>query len=100
MRGRIPCVTESVHCVTTPGEVIDAVVTEYGITINPRRKDLLDACAATGGLPIIPMEELAFRAKKFSGSPDPVETEDRIVAVVEWRDGTVIDTVRQLRAGS
>jgi len=100
MRGRIPCVTESVHCVTTPGEVIDAVVTEYGITINPRRKDLLDACAAAGGLPMIPMEELAFRAKKFSGSPDPVETEDRIVAVVEWRDGTVIDTVRQLRAGS
>ena len=35
LRGRIPCVTDRVYSVTTPGEVIDAIVTEYGITINP-----------------------------------------------------------------
>lgn len=96
LRGRIPCVTGRVHSVTTPGEVIDAVVTEYGITINPRRKDLLDACSLVRGLPFISMEELSARAKKLCGDADPVETRERIVAVVEWRDGTVIDVIRQL----
>ncbi|MDL2297656.1 citrate lyase subunit alpha [Synergistaceae bacterium OttesenSCG-928-D05] len=97
LRGRIPCVTDSVYSVTTPGEVIDAIVTEYGITINPRRKDLLDACAEVKGLPLVSMEELSARAKKMSGPTDPVETEDRIIGVIEWRDGTVIDTVKQLK---
>jgi len=96
LRGRIPCVTEKVYNITTPGEVIDAIVTEYGITINPRRKDLLDACAQVKGLPVIPMDELAARARKMSGPTDPVSTTDRIIGVVEWRDGTVIDVVRQL----
>lgn len=97
LRGRIPCVTERVHSVTTPGEVIDAIVTEYGITINPRRKDLLDAVSGIRGLPLVPMDELAARAGKMSGPTDPVAVADRIVGVIEWRDGTVIDVVRQLK---
>lgn len=97
LRGRIPCVTDRVHCATTPGEVIDAIVTEYGITINPRRKDLLDACSQIKGRRLIPMEELADRATRMSGPADPIEAEERIAAVVEWRDGTVIDTIRQLK---
>ncbi len=97
LRGRIPCVTDKVYSVTTPGEVIDAIVTEYGITINPRRKDLLDAVSEVKGLPVVPMDELAARARKMSGPTDPVATTDRIVGVVEWRDGTVIDVVRQLK---
>ena len=97
LRGRIPCVTDRVYSVTTPGEVIDAIVTEYGITINPRRKDLLDAVSEVKGLPVVPMDELAARARKMSGPTDPVATTDRIVGVVEWRDGTVIDVVRQLK---
>ncbi len=97
LRGRIPCVTDSVYNVTTPGEVVDAVVTEYGVTINPRRKDLLDAVSGVKGLPIVPMDELAARAAKMSGPTDPVKTADRIIGVVEWRDGTVIDVVRQLK---
>jgi citrate lyase subunit alpha/citrate CoA-transferase len=96
LRGRIPCVTDKVCTITTPGEVIDAVVTEYGITINPKRKDLLDAISQDKSLPVIPMEELAARAKAMSGPTDPVENTDRIVGVVEWRDGTVIDVIRQL----
>ncbi|MDD4159605.1 MAG: citrate lyase subunit alpha [Synergistaceae bacterium] len=97
LRGRIPCVTDRVYSVTTPGEVVDAIVTEYGITINPKRKDLLDACSAVKGLPVVSMDELVSRAHKMSGPTDPVETEDRIIGVVEWRDGTVIDVVRQLK---
>lgn len=99
LRGRIPCVTDRVHTITTPGEVIDAIVTEFGVTINPRRKDLIDACREAHGkdaVPLIDMEDLNKLAKKLSGPMDPVAQADRIIGVVEWRDGTVIDVVRQL----
>ncbi|MDR0654647.1 MAG: citrate lyase subunit alpha, partial [Synergistaceae bacterium] len=99
LRGRIPCVVERVHTVTTPGEVIDALVTEFGVTINPRRHDLFDAVAdfaISKQLPLVPMEELAARARAMSGPMEPIHVTDRVVAVVEWRDGTVIDVVRQL----
>ena len=33
----------------------------------------------------------------LSGVPEKPEYEDRVVALIEWRDGTVIDTVRQLK---
>lgn len=96
LRGRIPCVTESVHCITTPGEVVDALVTEYGVTLNPRRTDLLDACKAAKNIPLVSIEELIARAERLSGPMDPIRNKDRIIGVVEWRDGTVIDVVRQL----
>ena len=96
LRGRIPCVTESVHCITTPGEVVDALVTEYGVTLNPRRTDLLDACKAAKNIPLVSIEELIARAERLSGPMDPIRNQDRIIGVVEWRDGTVIDVVRQL----
>ena len=47
-------------------------------------------------MPLVPMEELVDRAKKLTGPMDPVVTEERIVGVIEWRDGTVLDVVRQL----
>jgi citrate lyase subunit alpha/citrate CoA-transferase len=100
MRKRVPCVVESVHCVTTPGETIDALATEYGVTINPRRQDLLDCVKSRGGeraaLPLVSMEELIEKALRMSGPMDLLEQEDRIVAVVEWRDGSVLDVVRQV----
>jgi citrate lyase subunit alpha/citrate CoA-transferase len=96
LRGRIPCVVESVHTVTTPGEVVDAVVTEYGVTINPRRTDLIEAAKEAGNMPLVSAEELIERARRMCGPMDPVPQTDRIVGVVEWRDGTVIDVVRQI----
>ena len=96
LRGRIPCVTDKVLTVTTPGECIDAIVTEYGITINPRRADLVEAVKSIHDVPVISMDELADKAAAMAGPMEPVETTDRIIGVVEWRDGTVIDVVRQL----
>ncbi|MDR1943759.1 MAG: citrate lyase subunit alpha [Synergistaceae bacterium] len=99
MRGRFPCVVERVHTVTTPGEVVDALVTEFGVTINPRRQDLIDACRDAKGanaVPLVPIDELAELARKMSGPMDPIPQGDRIIGVVEWRDGTVIDIVRQI----
>jgi citrate lyase subunit alpha/citrate CoA-transferase len=99
LRGRIPCVVDRVHTVTTPGEVVDAIVTEFGVTINPRRLDLLDAWddfTSSKEIPLVSIDELADRAEEMSGPMSPVRVTDRVVAVVEWRDGTVIDVVRQL----
>lgn len=94
LRGRVPCVTDKVLTVTTPGEVIDAVVTEYGIAINPRRKDLLEVCSHLKDIPTISMDELVDRANRMVGAIETIRTTDRIVGVIEWRDGTVIDIVR------
>lgn len=96
LRGRIPCVVDRVHTVTTPGEVVDALVTEFGVTINPRRTDLIDACKEAGGAPLVPVDELVARARRMSGPMEPIPQGDRVVGVVEWRDGTVIDVVREL----
>ena len=46
-------------------------------------------------LPFKPIEELRDMAYAMAGEPDPVQFEDRIVGVIEARDGTVIDVVRQ-----
>jgi len=37
-----------VTTVTTPGESVDIVVTDYGVAVNPRRPDLLEALKAAG----------------------------------------------------
>ena len=31
------------------------------------------------------------------GDPDPLEWEDRVVAIVEARDGTILDVIRQIK---
>ncbi len=92
-----PIVVKDVVTVTAPGESIDALVTEYGIAINPRRQDILDRIKGSG-LPLVTMEELYDKATELiKGKRKPMpETTDKIVAAIEWRDGTVIDVVRQL----
>ncbi|MBE0701242.1 MAG: citrate lyase subunit alpha, partial [Acholeplasmataceae bacterium] len=43
IKSRIPIIKESVTTLTTPGSSIDCIVTERGIAINPRRKDIIQA---------------------------------------------------------
>lgn len=97
IRGRIPCAVDSVYTVTTPGEVVDAIVTEFGVAINPKRQDLIEAAREAGNVPLVTMDELIEKAEGLTGKMSPVETEDRIIGVIEYRDGTVIDVVRQLK---
>ncbi|MCF7936801.1 MAG: citrate lyase subunit alpha [Synergistales bacterium] len=97
LRGRIPCVVDDVYSVTTPGEVVDAVATEFGVAINPRRQDLIDAAKEAGNVPLMDIEDMVKQARELTGPMDPVATEDRIIGVIEWRDGTVLDVVRQLK---
>jgi citrate lyase subunit alpha/citrate CoA-transferase len=97
VRGRIPTVCERVVTVTPPGESIDVLVTEYGIAVNPRRQDLIDALTAAK-IPLTTISTLKEKAySMLGGAPEDLEFYDRIVAVVEARDGTLLDVVRQIK---
>jgi len=95
VRNRVPIIVDEVTTVTAPGEMIDVIVTERGIAVNPRRQDLLDRLKGST-LPIKSIEELHQIAIGMTGVPEKPEFTDHIVALIEFRDGTVIDTVRQL----
>lgn len=97
LRSRIPTVVDRVLTVTTPGEAVDVVVTDYGIAINPRRQDLIEVYRDSG-LPLRTIEELRDTAYRIAGKPDPVEFEDEVVALVESRDGTILDVIRKVKA--
>lgn len=96
MQGRIPTIRNHVTAITTPGNDIDAVVTDYGIAVNPKRKDLLKA-AEKAGLLLKTMEELRDIAYRIGGEPARLNSEERVVAVIEARDGTIMDVVRKRR---
>jgi citrate lyase subunit alpha/citrate CoA-transferase len=94
-RDRIPVIRDEVITICGPGELIDVVITERGIAINPLRPDLIDRAKA-GGLAVKTLEELKEEAERICGIPEKPHFKDKIVAAVKWVDGTVIDVVRQV----
>jgi len=90
-----PIIVDRVHTITAPGEVIDAIVTDEGIAINPQRTDLLERLKGSD-LPIVSIEELHEKAIAVTGKPQKPKVKDHVVAVIEWRDGTIIDAVKEL----
>jgi citrate lyase subunit alpha / citrate CoA-transferase len=97
VRGRLPIVKEEVTTITTPGETVDVLVTERGIAVNDRHADL-KAELLRRKAPVKDIRELQQDIYRTTGTPRPVEFEDEVVAVIEYRDGTIIDTVRRLKA--
>ena len=97
VRGRLVTIVPEVTTVVTPGDSIDVVVTEYGIAINPRRQDLVKALSHVPGVPVYTIEELQQLAEKKVGQPQPLEFTDRTVALIEYRDGTIIDTIKAVK---
>jgi citrate lyase subunit alpha / citrate CoA-transferase len=94
-RDRIPVIIDEVTTLCGPGELIDVVVTERGIAINPRRQDLIDAVKGSK-LPIRPLQEIKSEVERIcGGKPQRAKRGERPVAVVKWVDGTVLDTVWQ-----
>lgn len=96
-RGRVPVLKDSVTTICGPGEMIDVIVTERGIAINPLREDLLDAVKRSS-LPIKSIGELKAEAERICGKPAQPNLGEEIVAVVKWVDGTVLDSVRRVVA--
>ena len=95
-RGRMATICENVVTVTTPGDTVDVVVTDYGTAVNPRRQDIIDALDAAG-IKHVTIEELQKKAYSLVGTPDPLEWNDKVVAILEARDGTVLDVIRQIK---
>lgn len=89
-----PKIVERVRCVTTPGATVDVLVTEAGIAVNPRRPELAERLRHAG-VTVQPIEALREAAARIA-APVPVQRDEgRVVAVVEYRDGSVIDLIHQ-----
>ena len=98
IRGRIPVVVDDVVVVSTPGESVDVLVTDYGICVNPRRQDLIEQLKAAK-IPLKTIEELRDLAYSITGKPRKPVFTDKIVALIEYRDGTLIDVLREIECG-
>lgn len=96
VRGRMPTVCEHVVTVTTPGDCVDVLVTDYGIAVNPQRPDLIE-CLDKAGIEHVTIESLQQKAYSLVGTPDDLEWEDKVVAVLEARDGSILDVIRKIK---
>lgn len=96
LRGRMPMVVDRVLTVTTPGNTVDVVVTERGVAVNPQRKDLMENLRGKG-IPLVEIGDLKKIAEELTGTPKPIPFGDKVIGIVEYRDGTIIDTIRQRR---
>jgi citrate lyase subunit alpha/citrate CoA-transferase len=95
VRGRLPIVRDEVTTITTPGETVDVVVTERGIAVHDRHPEL-KAELRRRKAPVKDIRELQREIYRVTGTPRRVELGDEIVALIEYRDGTIIDTVRRV----
>ncbi|WP_244196905.1 citrate lyase subunit alpha [Paraburkholderia hospita] len=92
--GALPKIVERVTTATTPGASIDVIVTDGGIAVNAVRSDLADRLRSAG-LPVVGIERLYdFANEGATATVRPIEDE-RIVALQEYRDGTIIDVIRR-----
>jgi citrate lyase subunit alpha/citrate CoA-transferase len=96
MRGRLPIVRDAVTTITTPGETVDVIVTERGICVADKHEDLKKELLRRK-LPLKDIRQFHKEITQITGEPRPVEFEDDIVALVEYRDGSIIDVVRKVR---
>jgi len=95
MRKNFSVIREAVHTIVTPGETVDVIVTDRGVAINPLRQDLISNLKDSG-LPILPIEALWQLGNELAGPAEPAPMGGDIVGLVEYRDGTIIDVIRQL----
>jgi citrate lyase subunit alpha/citrate CoA-transferase len=95
-RGRIPCIVDRVGTIVTPGKTVDVIVTEQGVAVNPERKDLREKFIAAR-IPLRDIGELRAMVETLVGKPRPVEFTDKVVGIVTYRDGSVIDLIRQVK---
>jgi len=95
-RGRLPIVKKAINTVVTPGETIDALVTERGICVNPLKPELEESLK-NAGLNVRKIQDLQEEVEAIVGKAKEVEYTDKIVGLIEYRDGTIIDVIRQVK---
>jgi citrate lyase subunit alpha/citrate CoA-transferase len=98
-RDRVPVIKDRVTTLCGPGELIDVIVTERGIAVNPRRPDLLDALGGSS-LPLRAIEELRAEAEAIcGGAPAAPALGPSPIGVVTWVDGTLLDSMYEAKSG-
>lgn len=90
---RISSIVDEVRTITTPGQAIDVIVTEYGIAINPNRKDLIDFIEENTKIELVTIGYLYEKAISFTGKPKKREKSNEVVAYSVYRDGTILDAI-------
>jgi citrate lyase subunit alpha / citrate CoA-transferase len=96
IRGRLPIIRDAVTTVTTPGETVDVVVTERGIAVADRHPELKQELLRRR-LPLKDIRSLQAEICALTGVPRPLEFHDEVVALIEYRDGSIIDVVRRVK---
>lgn len=91
-----PIVRDKVTNIVTKGEHIDLVATEFGVAVNPNRKDLLEKLKDSD-IPLFTMEELRDKAYEITGGPEEIKYTDKIVGIIEDRNGDILDLVYQVK---
>jgi citrate lyase subunit alpha/citrate CoA-transferase len=95
-RGRIPIIKKRVHTIVTPGETVHILVTERGVCVNPLYKHL-EENLRKGGVKVVDIRDLEVSVDEITGIPQKLNFTDKIVGLVEYRDGTIIDTIQELQ---
>lgn len=98
MRKRIPMIVDHVQTVCTRGQWVDMVVTEWGISINPRRVDLREKLELAG-IETISMQAHQALIQRMTGKPDTLVLSDQIVGRVEDPYGQISDYIYALNKG-
>ena len=76
-------------------ETVDVIVTQRGIAVNPKQKELKEKLLKAG-LSVKDIEELKQIAEDIAGVPNKIQTGDKVIAKVLYRDGTLLDTIKNV----
>ena len=92
-----PIIRKRVTTVSTPGEAVDVLVTDAGIAVNPRNEWLVGKLEGSD-LPLRTIQDLQQASCDAATCPPerPNVDPDDVVAVIEYRDGTILDVVHRL----
>ena len=92
MKSRTSIVKKEVTTITTPGSSVDVLVTERGIAINPLRKDLIEILV-NSKLNITTINNLYELSHDIIGYPQEQKSSKKVIGVVRYRDGSIIDSL-------
>lgn len=93
---RIPFIKNRVEVITTPGTTVDILVTERGIAVNPLREDLIEKFKEAN-IKIIDIKDLKTYAESVMGQSEPIEKGERIIGLSEYRDGSILDYIYEIK---
>ena len=64
--------------------------------LGPKRRVSGVECLDKAGIRHVPIKALQEKAYALVGRPDPLRWKDRVVAILEARDGSILDVVREV----